>query len=537
MAFLAWFCQYKFNKNKRIRGFGGLFRPTRAEYKKDLPCYRSRLADSELNKLPRKLLRRKIPMEHLPIFTRLEGKKCLVVGGGEVALRKIEIVRQTGAHIHVVTRQAHPAIIEQADKGLLQLTVDSYQCGHMDQVDLVIAATGDRLLNRCVHDDASQRHLFVNVVDDASLCSFIFPAIIDRSPITIALSTGGNAPVLARLLRGKLESMIPAAYGKLAGLAARYRDIVKDKLPAGTARKNFWESAFEGDVAEQVFNGDEHAAEVSLNQLLDQHSQAPAQSGEVYLVGSGPGDPDLLTFRALRLMQKADVVVYDRLVSKPILNMVRRDASKIYVGKKLDYHCVPQEKINELLVELASQGKRVLRLKGGDPYIFGRGGEEAEKLVEAGIPFQVVPGVTAAAGASSYCGIPLTHRDYAHSVTFTTGHLKNNTVDLDWQSLVQPRQTLVIYMGLSGLPIISKKLVANGLSSDMPVAIIHRATQPDQVVVTGTLETICDDVERARVSSPALIIVGEVVRLHNVLGQGEQEQFKVLEPVLSAANG
>jgi uroporphyrin-III C-methyltransferase/precorrin-2 dehydrogenase/sirohydrochlorin ferrochelatase len=473
-------------------------------------------------------------MEHLPLFTRMQGKNCLIIGGGEIALRKIDIVRQTGATIHVLARQVHPIIQGMAKKGQMQLSVDSYREDYLEGIDLVIAATDDRALNRRVYNDASRRHLFVNVVDDASLCSFIFPSIVDRAPITIALSTGGNAPVLARLLRGKLESMIPAAYGKLAGLAARYRDVVKARLPAGTARKNFWEEAFEGEVAEQVFNGDEKGAEASLGRLLDEHASDPVQKGEVYLVGAGPGDPDLLTFRALRLMQKADVVIYDRLVSRPVLNMVRRDADKIYVGKKLNYHCVPQEQINDLLVEQASQGKRVLRLKGGDPYIFGRGGEEAEKLVEAGIPFQLVPGITAAAGASSYCGIPLTHRDYAHSVTFTTGHLKNDTVDLDWQSLVQPKQTLVVYMGLSGLPVIAEKLVAHGLGADMPVAVVHRATQPEQEVVTGTLDTICDEVERSGVSSPALIIVGEVVRLRKVLGKSEEELPKVLDSVRQA---
>jgi uroporphyrin-III C-methyltransferase/precorrin-2 dehydrogenase/sirohydrochlorin ferrochelatase len=316
-------------------------------------------------------------------------------------------------------------------------------------------------------------------------------------------------------LRGKIEALIPHRYGALARLAAKYRDRVKAGVPKGPSRKAFWEEVFEGDVAEQVLCGNQEAAEKQLQELIEE-GQAP-QKGEVYLVGAGPGDPDLLTFRALRLMQKADIVIYDRLVSKDILNLVRRDADRMYVGKEASNHCVPQDQINELLYKLAKEGKRVLRLKGGDPFIFGRGGEEAEKLFAEGISFQVVPGITSASGASTYCGIPLTHRDYAQSVTFATGHLKNDAVDLDWPSLARENQTLVIYMGLGGLKIITKQLITHGLPADTPVAVIYKATQYDQRVLVSDLMQVVQKVEDEKMRSPSLLIIGQVVKLHDKL--------------------
>ncbi|MCO7226468.1 siroheme synthase CysG [Pleionea sp. CnH1-48] len=456
-------------------------------------------------------------MDYLPLFTKVSNKHCLLVGGGEVAARKLELLTQAHANVTVVSPQINDEIRQKALIHKVTLLQQEFHPALLDEADLVIAATNNSLLNESIYFESTRRKLLVNVVDNPELCSFIMPAIVDRGAITIAIGTGGKAPVLARLLRGKIESMIPAAYGRLASLAEKYRGIVKKSLPTGTARKNFWEDIFEGNTAEKIFNQQDELAEADLKQTLLAHQQNKQLQGEVYIVGAGPGDPDLLTFKALRLMQKADVVVYDRLVSDDILNLVRRDAERIYVGKEKAHHCVPQDQINSLLIKLAKSGKRVCRLKGGDPYIFGRGGEEAQELADQGIDFHVVPGITSAAGASTYCGIPLTHRDYAQSVTFATGHLKNNQVNLDWESLAKKNQTLVIYMGLSGLNIIAKELIHHGLSSSTPVAIVHRATQPQQKIVTGTLSTISQIASDEKIESPSLIVVGEVVALHNQL--------------------
>ncbi len=466
-------------------------------------------------------------MDYFPIFTQLKGRQCLVVGAGEVAARKIDLLHQAGANIRVVAPEVSDSVQAMASSSdRITLIKASYSNNYLTEVQLVISATNNRTLNQQIALDAEKRKLFVNVVDDTELCSFITPAIVDRSPVTIAISTGGKAPVLARLIRGKLESLIPQAFGKLAQLADQFRDKVKAVVKTSTERKNFWETAFEGDVAELMFQNQPEQAKQKLTQLLNQakYTTKPIQ-GEVYLIGAGPGDSDLLTFRALRLMQKADVVVYDRLVSKDILNLVRRDAERIYVGKEKANHCVPQDKINDLLIELAQAGKRVVRLKGGDPFIFGRGGEEVQQLVTAGISFQVVPGITSAAGASTYCGIPLTHRDYAQSVTFATGHLKDNTVNLNWDALAQKNSTLVIYMGLTGLSVISTQLIRHGLSKNTPVAVIQNATRPDQKVVTGTLQTIQAEVNRAQIESPAIIIIGDVVKLYQELNQTEPLQL------------
>lgn len=450
-------------------------------------------------------------MDQLPIFTKLSTKQCLVVGGGDVAARKLAVLLDAGAAVTVVATAINESI-KQMEQASLTLIEDQYDSHYMDSMDLVVAATDDRQLNHRISTDAESRHVFVNVVDDPDLCTFVMPAIVDRSPVIIAIGTGGAAPVLARLIRGKIEALIPHSYGILARLAEKFRDQVKAVFPTGSSRKAFWEEVFEGDVAERVFNGNQAAAEQLLNESI-QRGVAQSQ-GEVYLVGAGPGDPDLLSFRALRLMQKADIVVYDRLVSKSVLNLVRRDADRLYVGKKASNHTVPQEEINELLYRLAKEGKRVLRLKGGDPFIFGRGGEEIDKLCSDGVPFQVVPGITAASGASTYCGIPLTHRDYAQSVIFATGHLKDNTVDLDWPSLARENQTVVIYMGLNSLGVIVGQLIDHGLVGSTPVAVIYKATLPEQRVIVSNLDEVVEKVQVANLKPPSLIIIGQVVTLH-----------------------
>jgi uroporphyrin-III C-methyltransferase/precorrin-2 dehydrogenase/sirohydrochlorin ferrochelatase len=343
--------------------------------------------------------------------------------------------------------------------------------------------------------------------------------------LVIAVSSGGDAPVLARLIRAKLETWVPPTYGHLAGLAARFRHQVKNLFPNVQQRRAFWEDVFQGPIADRQLAGQGAEAERLLQAKID--GDAPSAPGEVYLVGAGPGDPDLLTFRALRLMQQADVVLYDRLVAPAILELCRRDADRVYVGKQRADHALPQDQINQQLVTLAKQGKRVLRLKGGDPFIFGRGGEEIEELAAHGIPFQVVPGITAASGCAAYAGIPLTHRDYAQSVRFVTGHLKDGTSDLPWNDLVSPAQTLVFYMGLIGLPIICRELINHGRSADTPAALIQQGTTSNQRVFTGTLANLPQLVAEHEVHAPTLVIVGEVVTLREKLAWFEGAQGSV----------
>jgi uroporphyrin-III C-methyltransferase/precorrin-2 dehydrogenase/sirohydrochlorin ferrochelatase len=451
-------------------------------------------------------------MDYLPAFHNVRGKLCLVVGGGEVATRKAGVLLEAGAVVRVVAPKIEPDLARQPG---VESIVARFEPQHLEGTVMVIAATNDRDVNRQVSELAQLRKLPVNVVDDPELCSFIMPAILDRSPLMVAFSSGGGSPVLTRMMRGKLETVIPQNYSRLAAFAVRFRELVKERVTNPPKRRIFWESALDGVVAEKVLAGDEGSAEALLKQMLE--SEDNILRGEVYLVGAGPGDPDLLTFRALRLMQKADIVVYDNLVSKTIVDMTRRDAQRIFVGKKRADHTMRQEEINELLVRLAKDGKRVLRLKGGDPFIFGRGGEEIETLAAEGIPFQVVPGITAASGVASYAGIPLTHRDYAQACLFVTGNLKDGTMNLDWAALARPRQTVVVYMGLHGLNILCAELVKHGMPDTTPIAIVQQGTTLNQRVITGTLATLPGIAELEKPQAPTLIIVGGVVALHDKL--------------------
>ncbi|MNF31217.1 Siroheme synthase [compost metagenome] len=464
-------------------------------------------------------------MEFLPLFHKLRGSRVLVVGGGEIALRKSRLLADAGAELRVVAPDIEAQLAELVRRSGGNAIVRGYQEGDLEGCQLIIAATDDPALNAQLSADAQRRCVPVNVVDAPALCSVIFPAIVDRSPLVVAVSSGGDAPVLARLIRAKLETWIPSAYGELAGLAARFRHQVKGLFPDVTQRRAFWEEVFQGPIADRQLAGQGAEAE---RLLVDKLNGAPPHApGEVYLVGAGPGDPDLLTFRALRLMQQADVVLYDRLVAPAILELCRRDAERVYVGKRRADHALPQEQINQQLVELAKQGKRVLRLKGGDPFIFGRGGEEIEELAAQGIPFQVVPGITAASGCAAYAGIPLTHRDYAQSVRFVTGHLKDGTSDLPWNDLVAPAQTLVFYMGLIGLPIICNELIRHGRAADTPAALIQQGTTVNQRVFTGTLADLPKLVAEHEVHAPTLVIVGEVVQLREKLAWFEGAQQNV----------
>ncbi|HYO28187.1 MAG TPA: siroheme synthase CysG [Azonexus sp.] len=451
-------------------------------------------------------------MDYLPAFHNVRGKLCLVVGGGEIATRKAGVLLEAGATVRVVAPEIEPELARQPG---VEPIVARFEPQHLEGAVMVIAATNDREVNRQVSELAQSHKLPVNVVDDPELCSFIMPAILDRSPLMVAFSSGGGSPVLTRMMRGKLESVIPQNYSRLAAFAVRFRELVKEVVSNPPKRRIFWENALDGVVAERVLAGDEEGAEALLKQMLA--SEDNVLGGEVYLVGAGPGDPDLLTFRALRLMQKADVVVYDNLVSKTIVDMTRRDAQRIFVGKERANHTMRQEEINELLVRLAKEGKRVVRLKGGDPFIFGRGGEEIETLASEGIPFQVVPGITAASGVASYAGIPLTHRDHAQSCLFVTGHLKDGTMNLDWEALARPRQTVVVYMGLHGLDILCAELVKHGMPDTTPIAIVQQGTTLNQRVIVGTLATLPGIAEREKPQAPTLIIVGGVVTLHDKL--------------------
>ena len=499
-------------------------------------------------------------MNTFPLFFKLEGRKVLIVGGGDVALRKADLLSRAGACITVLA----PSICAELQALLSdckhELIYENYNKTYMTGSRVIIAGTDDEVLNHQIHADATTLNIPVNVVDTPHLCDFIFPAIVDRNPIVIGISSNGKAPVLARLLRARLETLIPQGYGKLAKLAGDFRGEVKSKIPTLTERRQFWERAFEGQVSELMFAGNETqaaaqlqtdldstAAQIVKNNSTSKHSDVsnvqtasittpvsiddfntnnsthstetnPLQPvGEVYIVGAGPGDPELLTFKALRLMQQADIVYYDALVSPQVLDLCRRDADKVFVGKKRSNHAVAQLGINELLVNSAKEGRRVVRLKGGDPFIFGRGGEEIESLRAHNISYQVVPGITAANAAASYAGIPLTHRDHSQSVRFVTGFLKAGAPNSNFKSFLNADETVVFYMGLHSLPRLTEGLIDAGRSSDTPIAIVSNASMPNQQVLTGTLETIVELQEQNQLPTPALLIMGDVVALHHDL--------------------
>lgn len=453
-------------------------------------------------------------MQFLPVFLNVRAQNCLVVGGGDVAYRKAVLLDRAGARLRVVAPEIDAQLEALVIAGAGEMRLREFHDSDLEGVFLVVAATDDEDVNAAVSTGAKTRGLPVNVVDKPSLCSFIVPAIVDRSPVVIAISSGGASPILTRKLKEKLETMIPAGYGRLALLLGSYRGRAKNVIADFKRRTRFWESLLAGPFQEMVLSGKEDEARRHIEQQLALSDHLDIR-GEVFLVGAGPGDPDLLTLKALRLMQEADVVLYDRLVSREILQRIRPDAEKIHVGKERANHTLPQEQINEMLVRLALEGKKVLRLKGGDPFIFGRGGEEIDRLAEAGIPFQVVPGITAASGCACYAGIPLTHRDCAQSVRFVAGHLKNDSLDLDWPELAKEHQTVVFYMGLMGLDMICAQLMAHGMPDTMPIALVQQGTTVNQKVLTGTLATLPVIVKAMHVQAPTIIIVGRVVALQS----------------------
>jgi uroporphyrin-III C-methyltransferase/precorrin-2 dehydrogenase/sirohydrochlorin ferrochelatase len=453
-------------------------------------------------------------MDYFPIFLRLANEPVLVVGGGAVAERKIDLLLRTSAQVRVIAPELVPGLAERAAAGEITHVAAEFRPEHLDGVRLAIAATDKHAINAWVARQAERRNIPVNVVDDRELSRFIMPAIIDRSPVVVAVGSSGDAPVLTRRLRERLESFLPQRLGTLAKLAGKLRPTVKVRIESPARRRKFWENFFDGTVAADVLAGRSVDA-AEIERTLGTGGQ---DAGEVVLVGAGPGDPGLLTLRALRALQNADVILYDRLVSAEILDLARRDAERINVGKTAGGAQVSQDEINALLVQLAQQGKRVCRLKGGDPFIFGRGGEELEALAAAGVRFEVVPGVTAAAGCAAYAGIPLTHRNHAQSLVFVTGHTKDDADDsVDWDHLARPAQTVVFYMGLGHLERIVSRLRAHGAPESRGAAIVEQGTRTEQRVVTGTLADLPQKARQAGIESPALLIVGEVTRLHATL--------------------
>ena len=458
-------------------------------------------------------------MKYFPFFLQLDQLPCLIIGGGSVAERKLDLLIKAKADITVISIEFSDYILDLAKTHNIRCVKKEYSNKILEEnkYNFVISATNDVSLNERVAKDCKKYNIIVNVVDQPEICDFIFPSILERGDITVAVSTGGASPVLARVLRTKLETMVPGSYGKLAEIVSANRIKVREKMKRFSSNKIFWEKMLNGKFLELVLSGKTDEAKTFLDEQIENFDEDIANQGEVYLVGAGPGDPDLLTFKALRLMQQADIALYDRLVHPSIVDLIRRDATKIYVGKERDNHVVRQEEINELLVKYAKEGKKVLRLKGGDPFIFGRGGEEIETLADEKVAFQVVPGITSASGCSTYSGIPLTHRDYAQSCIFVTGHLKKGKLELDWEKLIQENQTIVFYMGLVSIDIICEQLIQHGLSELTPCALIQQGTTNTQKEFISILKDMPTVVKTEKPKAPTIFIIGGVVALRDKL--------------------
>lgn len=465
-------------------------------------------------------------MDFLPIFLNIRGKKLVVDGGTTVAARRVERALLAGAHVHVFDANLGNEFATLM--GHENLTHHNRSVTEPDLAGAIVAygASEDVARDATLHSGATKAGVLVNVADVSKYCDFITPSVVDRSPLVIAISSGGTAPVITRILRARIESLLPPAYGRMAAFLGSFRDRVSAGIKSATQRRRFWETMIDGPAGNHFLAGDHDRSETELLDSIAtaKHEGTFNPQGEVFLVGAGPGDPDLLTFRALRLMQRCDVVLYDRLVADDILDLVRRDAERIYVGKRPKQHIMFQEDISALMVKLASEGKRVLRLKGGDPFIFGRGGEEIEMLAEHNIPFQVVPGITAAQGCSTYAGIPLTHRDHAQSCIFVTAHGRDGVLDLDWEVLTRKNQTVAVYMGLSSLKVLSEGFASHGVDPDTPAAIIDNGTRPNQRIITGTVADLYQKATEAEFTGPSMIIIGGVVTLRDKLSWFADEQ-------------
>ena len=456
-------------------------------------------------------------MSYLPLFIETTGKKCLIVGGGKVASRKLIPILKAKMKVTLIS----PEVIEEIELNFqknknLKIIKRKFEPEDIEGQFLIIAATNEKTTNQRIAKLSKDNNILVNMAEDSLSGNTLIPSVVDRDPIKIAVSSGAASPILTRLVKTKLETVIPYSFSKLADIMMEYRDVVKKNFLKISDRRKFWEVFLDGPVSEMVLSGHIDKAKKALDESLKENKFLE-KTGEVYLVGAGPGDPELLSFKALRLMQKADIVIYDRLVSRPIMNLIRQDAEKIYVGKQRADHAMPQENINQLLARLALEGKKVLRLKGGDPFIFGRGGEEIESLIKDDIPFQIVPGITAASGCASYAGIPLTHRDYSQACIFVTGHLRDGTVNLNWEMLAHEKQTLIFYMGMHGSKIICEELIKHGLSNETPAALIVKGTTEDQEVIIGNLKNMPEIIMDRKIVPPTLLIIGDVVKLHNKL--------------------
>ena len=470
-------------------------------------------------------------MHQLPVFLNLHGRPCLLVGGGSIAARKLDLLLKARAQVTVVAPTLSEPVAALHRAGDIHYLPREFQVDDVLGHTIVIAATDQQRVNEQVYHSAQRQNIPVNVVDTPSLCSFTFGAIVERDPVTIAISSAGNAPVLARSIRTLIETRIPWAFSRLTAFIAQYQTQVQQRCADLAQSLRFWQRIAQGPLAEWVYIGRTDVAERRLQTLLPHHQSAsggPAAVGDVYLIGAGPGDPELLTFRALRLLQKADVVFYDRLVSDGILSQIRFGVERFYVGKQRAQHCVPQQEINQYLIDYARRGKTVVRLKGGDPFVFGRGGEEMEALLENGIDVQVVPGITAAVGCGAYAGIPLTHREYAQTVRFITGHTKDGKLQLDWNSLATTTETLVFYMGLTNLEHICEQLIAHGLAAEFPAAVITQGTTQQQRVLISDLTELPQQVRAAALASPSLLIVGNVVKLGQRLAWFAKQPARVV---------
>ena len=454
-------------------------------------------------------------MESFPVFINIKDKPVTIIGGGDIALRKVKLLIKAGPKITVISKVICRELKELLIQHNHQIIQKSFQASDLKAPILIIAATNNVKINKQISILAQKKNILINVVDQPQLCTFTMGSIIERDSLVVSISSGGKAPVLVRSIREKIETLIPQSYSELVSFSGNLRSIVKRKIKSGIKRRIFWEQFFESDYIQNFILAPKKLNSRLFNKIL--LGMRKQKTGEVYLVGAGPGERDLLTIRALHLMQKCDICIYDNLVSKDILELVRRDADLIYAGKKQDQHTLSQNKINNLLIKFAKQGKRVLRLKGGDPFIFGRGGEEIESLMKNKILFQVVPGITAANGVASYSGIPLTHRDHAQSCLFLTGHLKDGSIDFEWPKLIVNNQTLVVYMGLLSLNELVKNLLLHGMVKKMPIAIIESGTTSKQKVIIGELSNIKEKVSKLKIKSPALIIIGSVIKLRSKL--------------------
>jgi uroporphyrin-III C-methyltransferase / precorrin-2 dehydrogenase / sirohydrochlorin ferrochelatase len=450
-------------------------------------------------------------MRSFPLFLKLEGRPVLLVGAGSAAAAKLRLLGSAGAYVSVVADAPSADLLIAVADTRAHLIEGAVAPSHLSGTDLVFGATGNEADDRAVAELAHAAGKLVNIVDRPELSDFTMPAIVDRGEIVVAVSTHGASPVLAQRVRAAIESVLPPGLGRLAQFAQRFRSAIQARIADNGSRRRFWDQVLAGPIAAAVLAGDEKRATRDLIRAVNR-GEPKAETGRVSLVGAGPGDPELLTLRAARALREADVIIYDKLVDQAVLEYARRDARRIFVGKSKGDHTLPQAGISALLIEEAKAGRHVVRLKGGDPFVFGRGGEELDALVAAGIRVEVVPGITAALGCAAYAGFPLTHRDHASSVVFVSGYSKDGLSDLDWPALANPRQTIVVYMGVSAAGEVAGKLIEAGLGASTPIAIVENGTRWDQRVVKGELGEAADLIHRHGVTGPALLVIGEVTR-------------------------